>query len=174
MKQQTGVDDARLSSHLKRCDHQRARHPFADGPTDDATAEQIQHHGQIQPAFACRHVGDVADPLDVWSLGAERAIQHVRCNRQAVIGIGRLLEALALVSPRNKAVLLHQAFDALVIDESAHALKCFGHLAAAVTLFRLGMNRAHLNEQCFVLMGATSTRPSHAASALPPGMKATD
>ena len=69
------------------------------GPTHHLAAEQVDHHGQEQPAFAGVDVGDIARPDPVRLGHRELPIQQVRCNRQVVIAVSGDLEAALAVGP---------------------------------------------------------------------------
>lgn len=48
--------------HAQRIHHQLLRHTRLDRPARDLTAEQVQHHRQIQPIFIGRRIRDVRCP----------------------------------------------------------------------------------------------------------------
>jgi hypothetical protein len=48
-----------LDGHNERGDGQFGAHVIAHGPADHLTGEQIDDHGQVQPAFAGRDRGEV-------------------------------------------------------------------------------------------------------------------
>ena len=48
----------------------RSRVP-PQSPTSNQRWKQVDNHSQIPPSFACPEIGYIADPLLVWSLGAE-------------------------------------------------------------------------------------------------------
>jgi hypothetical protein len=46
-------------------------------PADDAAAEAVQHHGQVEPAFAGAVLGDVCDVEPVRRLGPEVPVDQI-------------------------------------------------------------------------------------------------
>ena len=62
-------------SHLQSIDHQLASHVGTQRPAHHPAAEQIDHHGQKQPAFLGCNVGDVACPHLVGCGHGEVAVQ---------------------------------------------------------------------------------------------------
>ena len=74
---------------------------------DHLAIEQIQHHCQIQPPFASKDVGDVANPDPIRSLYSEVLVQHIRRHRQIVFGGGGRLEFLFCTG--SDAGLAHNA-----------------------------------------------------------------
>ena len=81
-------------------------------PTHDTTRVQIQHHGQIQPAFGSRQVRDVGGPRRVWTLGGEVAVQHI--GVQTLQRRLRLVDASPTAPHRPDARCPHQASDTLL------------------------------------------------------------
>ncbi len=53
-----------------------------------ASGKQIQHYGQIEPAFPRPDIGDVGGPDLVGRFGLKLPIQQVLGHRQAVLGVG--------------------------------------------------------------------------------------
>jgi hypothetical protein len=78
--------------------------PVAGSPANDPTCEQVDNDGEVQPALAGPHVGDVGAPLLVGPRGREVLIKQVRRDWPGVSGP---LEPSFLASPQ--AVVAHQA-----------------------------------------------------------------
>lgn len=57
-------------------------HVRAHRPAHHLAAEQIDHHGQEQPAFLGRDRGDIATPRLIGCPRSEVAVQKVRRDRQ--------------------------------------------------------------------------------------------
>jgi hypothetical protein len=91
--------------------------PVACCPADDPTCEQVDDNGEIQPAFAGPHVGDVGAPLLVRPRCREVLIEQVGGNRPSVMAIGSPLEPPLLPSP--EAVVAHQPGDPAAADREA-------------------------------------------------------
>jgi hypothetical protein len=65
-----------------------AMHLRLHRPTHHPATEQVDDHGQKQPALVGRDVGDVASPRQVWRGQGEVAIQQVGCDWKAVSAVG--------------------------------------------------------------------------------------
>jgi hypothetical protein len=91
--------------------------PVACCPADDPACEQVDDNGEIQPAFAGPHVGDVGAPLLVRPRCREVLIEQVGGNRPSVMAIGSPLEPPLLPSP--EAVVAHQPGDPAAADREA-------------------------------------------------------
>lgn len=57
-------------------------------PTNNPAAMEMKGDSQVEPAFVCPDVGDVARPLLVGCVGNEIDVQPVRCDAHTVIAIG--------------------------------------------------------------------------------------
>ena len=58
------MDEARswappLDRHHERGDGEFGTHVFAHGPANHLAGEQVEDHGQVEPALAGRNVGDI-------------------------------------------------------------------------------------------------------------------
>ena len=91
--------------------------PVTCCPADDPACEQIDDNGEIQPAFAGPHVGDVGTPLLVGPCCREVLIKQVRRDRPSVMAIRGPLEPPLLSSP--EAVVVHQPGDPAATDREA-------------------------------------------------------
>ena len=56
---ETGPRAAPLDRHGERGDGEFSAHVVAHCPADRLAGEEIEDHGQVEPAFAGRDVGDV-------------------------------------------------------------------------------------------------------------------
>lgn len=59
---------AHFKRHLQRGDDQVAFQAIAHGPADNPARVQIQDHGQVQPAFSGRNVGNICQPFSLGRL----------------------------------------------------------------------------------------------------------
>ena len=91
--------------------------PVACCPADDPACEQVDDNGEIQPAFAGPHVGDVGTPLLVGPCCREVLIKQVRRDRPSVVAVGGPPEPPLLSSP--EAVVAHQPGDPATTDREA-------------------------------------------------------
>ena len=88
-----------------------ARDLLLDREAYDAAREQVQNHGQIEPALLSPDVGDVGGPNEVWCFHAEISHQNVRRHGEPMVRVGRALEATPPTA--YKALLTHQTSHAL-------------------------------------------------------------
>jgi hypothetical protein len=54
-----GERSAAGDGHLEGVHHESALHVIGHRPADDPAAEQVLDHGQVQPSFPGRDVGDI-------------------------------------------------------------------------------------------------------------------
>jgi hypothetical protein len=63
--------------HVQRLEHQLGAQVSLHGPANDASAERVEDHGEIEKAGPGRDVGDVGDPQPIGRRGAEVALDQV-------------------------------------------------------------------------------------------------
>src|SRR5271169_926298 len=109
------VEDLRLAvasdSVLKRFDAERRLHRDRDAPRQHATAEPIEHNGQIDKAPRHRDVGDVHRPHLVWLRDLDAA-QQIRIDLVSGFWLGRARTAIERLYPHS----LHQRFHVTAAD----------------------------------------------------------
>ena len=66
--------------HDQRIGNQLRRHLLTHRPADNATGEEIEDHGKIQPAFVRPDVCEIGDPALVRRRCVELSIKQVRRN----------------------------------------------------------------------------------------------
>ena len=93
---------------------QRSIIRVAGRPTDDASGEKVEQHGEVQPAPRSRDEGDIADPRHVGRLHFEPTLEDVGRDGLVVLGVGGAHEAP--LAPPSEAGLAHQPLDALLAD----------------------------------------------------------
>ena len=79
--------------HMERTQRQFCGHGTVHRPAHNRSGKQIHGHGQIQPAFLCRDVGDVAGPSRIRCLRRKISVQQVWShwkNMLAVCGFDEL------------------------------------------------------------------------------------
>src|SRR3954452_10234775 len=103
---QPGCRTAHGQSFAQSSESQVAMQPVAGYPANDPACEQVDDDGEIQPAFAGPHVGDVGTPLLVGPCCREVLIKQVRRDRPGVMAVCGPLEPPLLPSPQ--AVVAHQ------------------------------------------------------------------
>jgi len=69
---------ARPGGHVERVEHECHGHRSRRLPADDPTAEHVDDERDVDHARPRRAVREVADPLPIWRLGGEVAVQEVR------------------------------------------------------------------------------------------------
>ena len=74
---------------VKRVGHDVRRHARFQRPTDDFTVEQVEHDGQVQPAFIRPQVRDVRCPNLVRRRRREVSGEQVLRHRQAMLRVRR-------------------------------------------------------------------------------------
>lgn len=100
---------------LRQCvDHEIGRHARLDRPAHHFPVEQIEHHGQVQPALVGPDVSDVRAEHLVRPGRRELAIQQIRRDRQLVLRVG--CHPVAALVPGPDAVFTHQPFHAFLGD----------------------------------------------------------
>lgn len=109
-------------------------------------------------------VGDVTDPNPVRRAHAELAVQQVGRNGQAVVAVGRHLEATLALGPN--AMQLHQLLDPLFAypDTSGHQLSPRARPAIGAVGF--GVDDFDMHQQCVVAAVATVGRTGFAHDVL--------
>ena len=133
----------------------------ADRPTDDLAAEQVDHHGQVDPTGRGRQVGDVGHPFAVGRVGREVAIEHVGRRRLRRIGLRggrrempcetRLFRPISRIACGHRVAAGRLQVVALV--------QLLGDLVAAVNAVRLGMHLPHRRLNPRVTLAARTRRP---------------
>jgi len=124
-------------------------------PAPNLATEQVQHHGQVQPALVGRDICDVTRPYLIGGTGSEVALQQVRCNRQVVLAVGG--DHKLPFAPGLDTVLLHRASHALLAHADTACHQFLPHLGPTVFLLDLGVNGPDVGQQGFVadaLVGA--------------------
>jgi hypothetical protein len=104
-----------LDCHGERGDGQFGTHVIAHGPADHLPGEQIEDHGQVEPAFAGRDISDVGQPDLIRPVGDKVLIQQVFCNRQGMLAVGGA-DAIAVRHPSPDTMAAHDPLDPLAAD----------------------------------------------------------
>jgi hypothetical protein len=107
---------APVDRHIKRVDHELFPHMVGHGPTDDATAEDVENDGKIQEPAPGRDVGDVGDPQLVRSVGGEATFHEIE-RRSRIAITNRRRCALAPRSTVDTAIA-HQTGNSFSADTS--------------------------------------------------------
>lgn len=75
--------------HGQRLRHDVRRHPRRNRPTHDLPVKQIEHDGQVQPAFFRPEIGDIRCPDLIGFRRREIPLQQVVRHRQRVLRVGK-------------------------------------------------------------------------------------
>src|ERR671920_275638 len=121
----------------------------ADGPTDHPSGKQVEHNGQIEPAFTRPHVRDIRVPFLVRAPGREVLVEEIGSDREGVMAVGGAFEAALL--PGFQAVLAHQPGGAAPTTLQPLVLQLAGQTRAAVGSMRAGKGRADVGQQHQIL-----------------------
>jgi len=123
--------------------------PVACCPADDPACEQVDNNGEIQPAFAGPHVGDVGAPLLVGPRCREVLIEQVRRDWPGVMAIRGPLEPPLLPSPQ--AVVAHQPGDPAATGREAAIPQFPRHSGTAIGAVRQGKGPPDMGQQHHVV-----------------------
>jgi len=66
-----------LDCHGERRDGEFGAHVIAHGPADHFAGEQVEDHGQVEPALAGRDISDIGQPDLIGPVGNEVLIPQV-------------------------------------------------------------------------------------------------
>lgn len=116
--------------HAQCLSHQMCRLARVHRSAHHFAREQVQYDGQVEPATARAHVGDVAGPRLVGLVRFELALQHIVCNRQAMTADGGVRELAP--SACAQSVGGHQSACFVVPNSPALQLKLCTQAATAV------------------------------------------
>ena len=84
-----GCRAAPLDRHGERGDGEFGAHVIAHRPADHLAGEQVEDHGQVEPAFAGRDVGDIGQPDLIGPVGDKILVQQVCRHREGMLAVGR-------------------------------------------------------------------------------------
>jgi len=88
MMDEAGSRASPLDCHDERGDGEFGTHVFAHGPANHLAGEQVEDHGQVEPALAGRNVGDIRQPDLIGPLRDKILLEQVCCYRQAMLAVG--------------------------------------------------------------------------------------
>jgi len=139
--------------HAHGIDDDVARHVFAQRPAHHLAAEQVDHHGQKEPALVGGDVGNIARPDLVRLAYGELPIEQIGRDRQVVVAVGRDLESTLAASA--DAVKLHELLHPVLADPDAACEQLFPDPRPAVAAARFGMDHLDVNQQRIVAQMAS-------------------
>jgi hypothetical protein len=88
MMDETDRQAPSLDRHDERGDGEFGAHMIAHGRANDLAGEQIEDHGQVEPAFAGRDVSDIIQSDLIGPVGHKILIQQVCRHRQGMLAVG--------------------------------------------------------------------------------------
>src|SRR5215208_2294138 len=132
--------------------------PVAGCPANHPACEQVDNDGEVQPAFAGPHVGDVGAPLLVGPCCREVLIEQVRRDWPGVIAVRGSLEPPLLPSPQ--AVVAHQPGYPSTTDREAAIPQFPRHPGTAIGAVRQSKGRPDMRQQHHVVALAATGWPT--------------
>jgi hypothetical protein len=141
--------------HHQRVGDELRRHLIAHRPADHAPRVQIQHHGEVQPAFRSPDVREVGHPALVRRCCHELPSQQVRCDRALGPTTVVYRQATSLVAGL-KARHKHQPRHAVDAAAKAPIVQIAHNAPTAVGAVALLEARADRHQQLLVDSGASA------------------
>ncbi len=133
--------------HLQRIHDQMAAHLRLHRPAHNPATEQVDDHGQKQPALVGWNVGDVACPRLVGRGHGGVAVQQVGGDRQTMSAIGGDAETPLAASANT--VLPHQLLHPLLAPADTLSTQFAPDARPAVSSAIGRIHGANLHHQCF-------------------------
>lgn len=147
--------------HRERTDGESLIKTGISTPADNTSRPEIKNYSEIQPAFNCRHVGDIRHP-DTISLGircrVETPRQVIRRNWLAVSRLRRDAKAACPFGPQT--VGTHQASDAVVSAPNSLCSELSMHFGSAIAPAARSMRGPDLEPQALVRLSTRTWRPT--------------
>ena len=148
----------RHERHVQGIEHQLLGERGGHRPADDATAEGIEHDGEIEKTRPGRDVGDIGNPQQIGRCCREVALDQVR--RLTAVALDRGGDEPA-PAHTGQAGLRHQPRDPLAANTSALGRKLGVNARRAVGAARGGMRSTDLRDQRGVGLGPLRRLPLH-------------
>jgi len=154
-----GVEDqlgSRLAvsqSHIPSREDELGVDVLAHGPADDAATEAVHNAGQVEPAFLCVDVSDVADPDLVGCGGGRQVGQAIGSNGMVMVAVSGA-DPEAAFDPPTEAFLAHEAGNAIATMRMAGLAQLRLNARAAVSLSAVPMDLEDLRRELEILTGA--------------------
>ena len=145
MKDHPTRPTAQVHRRFEGVGHERRCHVVVHLPADETSAAEVEDARKVEPTLACRDIGNVACPGDIGLSGGKAPHDEVR-KRWGVLGRDRRADPSALCDA-DELVEVHQALDALVVDDPAAAAQLSCDAGAPVVLVRVGVDLPDLTEQ---------------------------
>src|SRR5206468_4833606 len=120
------------------------------GPTHHFTAAKVHHHGQIDPALYCGHIGNVRDPYPIRLRGRCGGFKVVGRDGLVVIAVGGAWPKSRLLQGGN-TFLAHEASDPVAAAGVMFFAQLARHARAAIGLATLPMDLFDADEQLLIV-----------------------
>jgi hypothetical protein len=133
-------------------------HVLAHRPADHFAGEQVEDHGQVEPALGGRDIGDVGQPNVIGSVRDKALVQQVFRHRQRMLAVSRA-DAKAARRPCPDAVLTHEPGDPLAAGGLAFGAQLGVDARRPVSLAVPSMNPPDIGQQLTVGDLARALRP---------------
>src|SRR5215470_19939747 len=101
MMDQAGSRALSLDCHGERGDGQFGTHVLAHRPTHHLAGEQVEDHGQVEPALAGRDIGNIGQPDFIGPVGDKILLEQVFCHGEGMLAVG-CAHAIAARGPRAR------------------------------------------------------------------------
>jgi hypothetical protein len=137
--------------HEHRVEHELAAHRAARGPADDAAREEVDDHGQVEPALPHANVSHIRDPRLVASRDRELPLQEVR---NEVSRFADRLSSRAIAMQRSEAVGTHQPRDPMLAARGSGLAKVEEDPRRSVNPLTRRVRRAYQPQQPSILKTA--------------------
>jgi hypothetical protein len=104
--------------------------PVTHRPAYHPPGEEVEDHGQVEPALVRSDVRDIRVPFLVRALGREVLLKQVGSHREAMVAVGGALEPALL--PGFEPILPHQPCGPTATDLQPFILQLAGDAGTAV------------------------------------------
>ena len=138
-------------------------------PAHHLSREQVDHHGQVQPAFVRAQVGDVRHPVRVGFRRLELPIKMIRRHRRRLAAV--MVRPTPIADLRLQAFGPHQPRHSMLAAGFALLAQVVGHFAIAVDRTALQPRLLHQAQQSIVFPGTHAhwrAQPRVVAAAMHP------
>ncbi len=147
-----------LDCHAERADGEFRAHVISHGPADHFAGEQVEDHGQVEPALAGRDIRDIGQPDLIGAVGNKVLVQHVFRHGQGMLAVG-CADPIAPRRSRPNAVLAHEPCDPLSADGMTLGAEFGVNARRSVSFPVLRMDPPDVDQQLAVGDLARALRP---------------
>src|SRR6266536_3014282 len=148
-----------IVSHLERVEDKRRLEVRCHRPADDASAEGIEHHGEIEKASPRRNVGDVGHPELVGSISGELPLDQI--TRFGLLRSAPRCNGVRPAAHATYATQLHHPGYSLLADTETQVAQVAEQSGRAVRLVGYRMKLSNVSQKHCVLLRSRRRRPLH-------------